>query len=131
MTLRWHPRHPDRQRPSRREDAVVYADPAEPVYVDEALISREEAAEFAERFKVEPCDLERVERQFADSEELLSEAADEALGIEPTDRLPFSPRSGPRLSAEASRRVGARLAQERAEGEALRRAGLLPEELTR
>jgi len=97
---------------------VQYADPTEPVFVDEAEVWPEQVAE--------------VVRQFADSpeEELLSEAVDEALGLERTDRLPFSPRSGPRLSAEATKRVGAQLARERVEGDLLRRAGLLEEERT-
>ena len=37
--LAWHPRHPDRQRPLRREDAVVqYSEPSPPTYVDEAEV---------------------------------------------------------------------------------------------
>jgi len=71
---------------------------------------------------------EEVGREFSDAaaraveEELLEEAVDEALGIERADRLP---RSGPRLTPEATRRVGRRLAEERREDEALRAAGLL------
>ncbi|MEJ7790779.1 MAG: hypothetical protein WKF65_02265 [Gaiellaceae bacterium] len=38
----WHPRHPDLQRPSRREDVVQYVDPSEPVFLDEAEVLPEE-----------------------------------------------------------------------------------------
>ncbi len=93
---------------------MQFGELGEPTYIDEA--------------QVLPAEVAAEKREFADSpeEELLSEAVDEALGIERTDRLPLSPRSGPRLSAEATKRVGARLAQERREDEALRAAGLLP-----
>ncbi len=52
--LAWHPRHPDRQRPLRREDAVVqYSEPSPPTYVDEA--------------EVLPGEVAAVEREFADA----------------------------------------------------------------
>ena len=52
--LAWHPRHPDRQRPLRREDAVVqYSEPSPSTYVDEA--------------EVLPGEVAAVEREFADA----------------------------------------------------------------
>ncbi len=101
---------------------MQYADPAEPViYYDEAEIEREE-----------------VEREFADASTrraeaeaaLLEELVDEALQVPQKDRLSVAWPTGRLLDAEASKCVGAQLAQERAEGEALRRAGLLPTEET-
>jgi len=134
-------RHPRATHAPQRGTTVDYGEPGPPTYIDapqrgaavyfadEAEVTREQVAQVERQFAEQPalvapaCD----PRDAADSpeDELLSEAVDEALGIERTDRLPLSPRSGPRLSAEATKRVGARLAQERVEGDLLRRAGLL------
>ena len=46
--LPWHPRHPDRQRPSRPENVVVqYGDPSEPVFLDEAEVLPDETFDVA------------------------------------------------------------------------------------
>ncbi len=45
--LAWHPRHPDLQRPSRREDVVQYGDPSEPVFLDEAEVLPDETFDVA------------------------------------------------------------------------------------
>jgi len=100
---------------------VHYSEPSAPlIYVDEAEVAPEE-----------------VERQFAEAASRaadLEEAVDDWFEFAHGERLLPLPRrhSGP-LSAEATSRVGARLAQERREDEALRAAGLLPpkEEPTR
>ncbi len=87
--LRWHPRHPDRQRPSRREDVVVqYGDLSEPVFLDEAEVLPEE-----------------VECHFADAvgaaeaEGELDELVDETFGIPRAARLPCLSR--PPVSSKA------------------------------
>jgi len=128
--LAWHPRHPDRQRPSRRENVVVYADPEEPVFLneyvdssptvyrDEAEVTREEAErEFA-----------AAAVRAANAEVDLDEAVDDVFQIPAAERLPLPPRSGPRLDSAATARVGRRLQAEREELLALERAGLIDKE---
>jgi len=68
MTLRWHPRHPNLQRPSRRENIVVYADPEEPVFVDEAQVLPAEVA--AEKREFADASTRRADAEAALVEEL-------------------------------------------------------------
>ena len=117
--LAWHPRHPDRQRPLRREDAVVqYSEPSPPTYVDEA--------------EVLPGEVAAVEREFADAPTRRADAeaalVDEVLQVPQKDRLRVAWPRRVLLNAAAKKRVGAQLAREREELLALQRAGLIDKE---
>jgi len=110
MSLYWHPRA---THAPQQGTAVDFSEPSPPIYVDEAAISREEAADDATTSR-------------ADAEAaLVEELADEALQVPEKDRLPAPwPKSGPLLDAAARTRVGAQLAQDRRELAALQDAGL-------
>jgi len=117
--LAWHPRHPDRQRPLRREDAVVqYSEPSPPTYVDEA--------------EVLPGEVAAVEREFADAPTRRADAeaplVDEVLQVPQKDQLRVAWPRTVLLNAAAKKRVGAQLAREREELLALQRAGLIDKE---
>jgi len=122
MSLYWHPRA---AHAPQQGTAVDFGEPSPPIYVDEAQVSREEAAE-AEREFVDAA----TRREQAEAA-LLDEAVDGALQVPERDRLPAPwPKSGPLLDAAARTRVGERLAQDRRELAALQAVGLIPKEGT-
>jgi len=113
--LWWHPRtmclntpsfYPDKLEhgdPSERVSLVQYVDPSEPIYVDEAQVTREEVAverEFADAATTSRADAEAA---------LVDELVDEVLQVPKKDRLRVAWPTGPLLDPAARERAGERI----------------------
>jgi len=107
---------------TQRGTAVDFSEPSPPIFVDEALISPAEVE--AERREFAAASTRRAEVSAA----LLDEAVDGALQLPEKDRLRVAWPTGPLLDPAARKRVGERIAQERAEEAQLRAAGLLDDD---